>query len=253
MEMNRISEDDCLKAITKPLFKGEGFRHLWVAYTGWGKSVANSILAKYLANFSNSNTIVVDQKNKNCVYPGTQIVSLNQLKDTKDNQVIIRGAAMSRNHRDIVKFDDVAADVWAIGQSTDTLITLMPDELTDAASGQTWISPLLERQYFSESQKKLVIEKYRDPWMEKLYRQGRVLGISISAATQFIAEAPRTALASDTLGVFRQRGRELAYLQRLGYLDKESSEIVKNLNVGEFLLIQQGQDSAVCKFEYDGG
>ncbi len=249
MEIQRISEADCLASITQSLIKKkEGFRHTWIAYTGWGKSVANSILCEYVSQLG-SLTIVVDQKNKDCIYPGTQIVQARQMSEAKGTQVIIRGPASTKKASDIVYFDDLAADVWTIGQSTDTPVCLMPDELTDAATNnQEWKAPLLER-----VNSKGKIERYRDPWMDKLYRLGRTLGISVAACTQLVQEVPRSALAMcETLGIFRQESRELAYLTRLGYLDKSLASIVGKLEVGEFLFVKRGEGARVCKFSYDG-
>ena len=254
MENNRISEGDCLVAITASLHKGEGFRHLWVGYTGFGKTVANSILCQYLRDFSKMVVIVVDQKNKRCIYDGTQVVGNDDISKVKDRAVIIRGAAITKKATDIAVFDSIARDVWAIAQNTDTMICLSPDELMDAATnGQAWKSPLLERRYYSDTQKRIVTERYKDPWMDKLYRQGRVMGISVPAATQLVSEVPPSVLGmSETKGIFRQRGRELAYLERLGVIEKKSSEIVANLEIGEFLFTKQGQNDMVCKFDYDG-
>lgn len=245
-----ISEDDCLSLITKSLRKGEGFFHLWIGYTGWGKSVANSILCTFLKQHG-CMTIVIDQKNKDCIYPGEQIVSVRELPDVKSSQVVIRGAAMTTKASDIVVCDDVARDVWTIGQSANVTVCLMPDELTDASKNQEW---KVRKQRLSRSTATIHnAMSDNDPWMDKLYCQGRVLGICIAAATQLVQSVPRSALAmSGTMGIFRQRGRELAYLERLGYLDKMSSQIVSNLAIGEFLLTQRGEEPKVCKFDYSG-
>lgn len=246
---NRLSEEDCLELITEPLRKNkEGFFHLWIGYSGWGKTVANSILYDYIRSLS-SMEIVVDQKNKECLYSGTQIANLRELPDVKDSNVVIRGAAMTKRASDILYFDSLAEEVWNIGQRTECPVSLFPDELTDACTaGQSWKSPTLTR---VDSKGK--VERYKDPWMDKLYRQGRVLGISICAATQLIQEVPSTALAmSETIGVFRQRGRELAYLERLGYLDSSTSQIVANLDKYDFLLIRRGEEARVCRFDYSG-
>lgn len=251
---NRISEEECLSIITKSIRKGEGFRHLWVGYTGFGKTVANSILCNYLKNFTKMVIIVVDQKNKICLYDGTQVISNSDIAGVKDRVVVIRGAALTKKASDIAVFDEIARDVWTIAQNTDTMICLSPDELMDASTnGQSWKSAILERIYYSKNQKRIVTEKYKDPWMDKLYRQGRAMGISIPAATQLVSEVPPSVLGmSETKGIFRQRSRELAYLERLGVIDKKSSEIVANLEVGEFVFTQPGQNDMVCKFSYDG-
>jgi len=40
----QISRTECLSLITEPLARDFGFRHLWVGYTGSGKTYNNLVL-----------------------------------------------------------------------------------------------------------------------------------------------------------------------------------------------------------------
>jgi hypothetical protein len=244
-QIQKLSEDEAIDIITKPLQKKEGFFHLWIGYSGCGKTVANATLCQAIIE-RGLMTVVVDQKNVNCIYPGTQVAGISEMVRVKDRSVVLRGPALTRKATDIVDFNKLANKVWSIGQgNVGSCLCMFPDELYDAcSSGQTWKTPKRKRQGN-------IAEEYEDSWMDKLYRQGRVLGLCISAGTQLVQEIPRSAMAmTATKAYFYQESREISYLERLGYLTSDESAVVSTLKNGEFLLTERGGIKGTCKFDY---
>ena len=238
--METISEKECLEIITAPLrLKKEGFRHLWVGYSGYGKTVDNAKLIRYIEDtVAKCFLISTDQKNRVVEYPGEQIVLVDQLGQIEGQSAVIRGAAMTKSAEDEIDFEALAKRIWNIARTTNGPVVLAIDELFDAcSSSQTW-GPLERGKRKSE--------------MDRLYRQGRVLGISLAVTTQVPQEIPRLAYAmSDTVCLFRMDGREIDYLHRLGVIVGEDAEILQGFSVGEFLLCQKGQPKKRCSFLID--
>ena len=235
--MDAISEEECLETITAPLrHKKEGFRHLWVGYSGYGKTVANATLIRYIEDtVAKCFLITTDQKNRRVDYPGEQITLVEHLGHIEGQSAVIRGTALTKMADDEINFEALAKRVWTIARTTSVPGVLAIDELFDAcSSSQTW-GPLAKGRRKSE--------------MDLLYRQGRVLGISLAATTQVPQEIPRLAYAmSDTVCLFRMDGREIDYLHRLGVIVDSDAEILQGFSVGEFLLCQKGQPKKRCIF-----
>jgi KaiC/GvpD/RAD55 family RecA-like ATPase len=235
-KMETITEEECLADIARALIeKKEGFRQLWVGYTGYGKTVCNARLAHYLIdNVRKLFVISTDQKNKEVLYPGEQVVLQTQIAKIEGQEVVIRGPAISHAADDEIDFEELAKQVWDMARVTEVPVALFVDELFDACSAsQQWATHKGER-------------KSR---MERLYRQGRVMGISISATTQVPQEIPRLAYAmSDTVCIFRMDGREIEYLRRLGVIEDSDAEVLLSFTVGDFLLCKKGQSKKQCRF-----
>ena len=235
--MDTISEEECLADITKSLLdKREGFRQLWVGYTGYGKTVCNARLAQYLVDHSRKLFVIcTDQKNKQVLYPGEQVVLQSQISRIEGQEVVIRGPAISHAADDEIDFEELARQVWDMARVTEVPVALFIDELFDAcATSQQW-GPLHKGE--------------RKSRVERLYRQGRVMGISIAATTQVPQEIPRLAYAmSDTVCIFRMDGREIEYLKRLGVIEESEAELLLNFTVGDFILCRKGHTKKQCRF-----
>lgn len=226
-----VNWGDCLAEILSPLATNYGFRHLWIGYTGSGKSNNNVLLVREAARMHRW-AIVTDQKNRETAYHGAEIPSFGALAAIdKGNTAIIRGPRMTKDTSDLIDFDELGKGVWDLSQ-TDEGVLLAIDELSDACEGErAWVKgPLAKRSY-----------------MKLLYTQGRTNKISLAAATQQVQEIPRQAIAnSDTLGIFCQDRKELAYYRTTNFLDDSECETVASLPKYHFLFIRRGYPSRIC-------
>jgi len=236
----RLSRDECLAIITAPLSRQYGFRHLWIGYTGCGKSFANLELIK-ASEGSHKYLVITDQKNRDCTYleiPGTVEVPIVDAVDSvePDNRnhfmCVVRGPRLTSNKDDLIDFDALGGKVWELSRE-DKGVLLGIDELSDACEGErTWIR--------GDSRKST---------MRLLYTQGRTNRVSVAACTQHVQEVPRSAIAnSDTIAIFCQDRKELGYYAQNKFLDDRELDIVTNLPEYEFLLLKRGMESRVCRF-----
>jgi hypothetical protein len=238
-----ISKSECLAQITAPLQRGFGFRHLWVGYTGSGKTFANVELLK-AAEGAHKRLIVVDQKTSAVDETpylevcDAEIATVDELDkvDADDRghiQAIIRGPGITGNLDDMISFDLLARKIWTLGLDGQGVL-FSPDELSDACEGErAWLRGAVDKKSY----------------MRHLYTQGRANLISISANAQHIQEIPRAAISnSDTLGIFAQDRKELPYYRQSNFLDDTEIEMVASLKEYEFLFVKRGQDSCICRF-----
>jgi hypothetical protein len=237
---NRISKLEALSIITEPLSKDTGFRHLWIGYTGSGKSFANVELVAETEG-QHRHLIVTDQKNRVSPYIALDVIAevptvqaLDSVEPDNRNHVmaIVRGPRITGDEMDVLDFDSIGAWIWKKSLD-DKGVLFAIDELTDACEGErTWLKGDAKRAY-----------------MRLLYQQGRTNKVSIAACTQHIQEVPRAAISnSDTLGIFCQDRKELPYYARINLLDERELEIIANLKQYEFLLIKRGMESKICRF-----
>jgi hypothetical protein len=237
---NRISKMECLSVITEPLSRDFGFRHLWIGYTGSGKSYNNVALIE-TAEGSHRHLIITDQKNREsayAVFPDIteipHITALDSVEPDNRNHVsaIIRGPRMTGDELDLINFDEVGKKIWGLSLE-DKGVLFGIDELSDACEGErAWIRGDSKRAY-----------------MRLLYTQGRTNRVSISACAQHVQEIPRAAISnSDTIGIFCQDRKELPYYRHNGFLDDREVDIVSCLGEYEFLFIKRGMESVICRF-----
>lgn len=229
-----ISESRALSLIAdKWLQRGWGLRHLWIGYSGSGKTVANCKLADYLYG-QGVITICVDQKSKTSPYVGEEISSITELPAVASRRAVIRGFARNNKLSDRVDFDRLAQAVWLIAKDGKQ-VALVCDELSDAQKSE---------KHFATAQRGAM------PWLNILYRQGREVGASIAAATQLPQEIPRAAYSlSDSVGVFRQESHESEYYKRLRILSDADVETVAELPDYTFLLWRRGDSQRyLCRF-----
>jgi hypothetical protein len=236
----RISKIECLSVITEPLSREFGFRHLWIGYTGSGKSYNNVVLIE-TAEGSHRHLIITDQKNRESAYVIFEgiteiphITALDSVEPDNRNHVsaIIRGPRLTGDEMDLINFDEVGKKIWGLSLE-DKGVLFGIDELSDACEGErAWIRGDSKRAY-----------------MRLLYTQGRTNRVSISACAQHVQEIPRAAISnSDTIGIFCQDRKELPYYRNNGFLDDREVDIVANLGEYEFLFIKRGMESVICRF-----
>ena len=236
----RISKVECLSVITEPLSREFGFRHLWIGYTGSGKTYNNLALMD-CAEGSHKYLIITDQKNRISPYTVFEditeiphIAALDTVEPDNRNHIsaIIRGARLTGNEMDLINFDEVGKKIWALSLE-DKGVLFGIDELSDACDGErAWIRGDSKRAY-----------------MRLLYTQGRTNRVSLSACAQHVQEIPRAAISnSDTIGIFCQDRKELPYYRNNGFLDDREIDIVSNLAEYEFLFIKRGMESVICRF-----
>jgi hypothetical protein len=240
----RISKLECLSAITAPLAKEEGYRHLWIGYSGSGKTWANVDLVD-ASEGAHKYTIVTDQKDKESTYTKAMelreipsIVALGAVEPDDRNHVmaVVRGIQFSKNIDDEIDFDHTAKIVWDRALENGGVLFAV-DELSDACQGErAWLRG-------EEAAKK--------SWMRRLYAQGRTLKISIAACTQNLQEIPRAAITnSDTIGLFRLDHKDLNYATtgKGRFLSDYEAELNASLAPYEFLFMRRGEETRICRF-----
>ena len=235
-----ISKTEALSIITEPLSRDFGYRHIWIGYTGSGKTFANIELIGATEG-SHKYTIITDQKNRISPYlvldDVTEIPMIDAFDSVEPDKrnhktAIIRGPRLTGKETDLIDFDAVAGKIWELSLE-DKGVLFGIDELSDACEG--------ERAWLRGEAKKSK--------MRLIYTQGRSNRVSIAACTQHVQEIPRAAISnSDTLGIFCQDRKELPYYARNGFLDDRELEVIANLGEYEFLLIKRGMESSICRF-----
>jgi hypothetical protein len=240
---NRISKTECLALITSPIAKGFGYRHLWIGYTGSGKTYANIELLK-ASEGAHKRLAIVDQKTSAVDQTPylevgeNEIATIDELDTIEPDErghikAIIRGPGLTGNLEDMISFDILARKLWTMGLDGHGVL-FSPDELSDACEGErSWLRGIGDKRSY----------------MRHLYTQGRTNKISIAANAQHVQEIPRAAISnSDSLGIFTQDRKELPYYSNSNFLDAREIEIVASLKEFEFLFVKRGMESVVCQF-----
>jgi hypothetical protein len=242
---DRISKIECLSEITASLAKDEGFRHLFIGYSGSGKTYANVELTD-ASEGAHKYTIVTDQKDKESAYTSSlhlteipSIVALDAVEPDDRNHImaVIRGIQFAKSIEDEIDFDHTAKVVWEKALD-DGGVLFVVDELADACQG--------ERSWLRGNE-----EAARKSWMRRLYAQGRTLKVSIAACTQNLQEIPRSAITnSDSLGIFKLDRKDLAYAAtgKGRFLSDFECELNESLEPYEFLFMRRGQETRICRF-----
>jgi hypothetical protein len=110
---NRISKTECLSLITSPLASELGYRHLWIGYSGSGKTFANVELVD-ASEGAHKYCVVTDQKDKESSYTTAlhlqeipSIVALGAIQPDDRNHVmaVIRGIQFAKNIDEEIDFD----------------------------------------------------------------------------------------------------------------------------------------------------
>lgn len=235
--VSKIKQREAIDLICQPwLRKGWGFRHLFVGYSGSGKSNAMLIMNEHLKR-NGVVCIATDQKSRCSKYDTSVHVTQDDLPNVEERSCVLRGFAAKHRMEDRINYDELARRIFVIGHRG-VRVALVVDELSDAASGiKSFSKPVGAK---------------RLAWMDMLYRQGRELGISLLTGTQLPQEVPRSAFSlSDTLGFFRQCGHEANYYStHLGLLSDDDVKLLAELEDYEMLLIRKGDSQRYrCRFE----
>lgn len=235
--VQRIKQREAIDLITQPwLRKGWGFRHLFVGYSGSGKSNAMLVLNEHLKR-NGICCIATDQKSRCSKYDTNAYVTQDDLPNVEERSCVLRGFAAKHRMEDRINYDELARRIFVIGHRG-VRVALVVDELSDAAAGaKSFAKPAGAK---------------RMSWMDMLYRQGRELGISLLMGTQLPQEIPRSAFSlSDTLGFFRQCGHEANYYcDQIGLLTESEVKLLAELDEYEMLIVRKGDPQRYrCKFE----
>lgn len=233
-----------LQTITGAAKRGDGWRHLWLGTSGYGKTYANRFLVEWaLKNGAAQLALSLDDKsNFYAQYSGTYRANPNDLRKRPPNggerpdHIVFRGVALTRKFTDGCSAESIARLGQEIIGVSRGLVLINIDELADATNGgQAW-----KREDGSESA------------IAQVYRKGRGVGLSITATTQVPQSLPREAFAlSDTIGIFRLTGREIDYLLRQKAITPELAAVIPTLQIGEFILYDKAQvswDGKIYKF-----
>jgi hypothetical protein len=235
--VKRIKQHEAIQLITEPwLRKNWCFRHLFIGYSGSGKSNAMLVMNEYLKK-RGIVCIATDQKSRVSKYDTNVVRTVDDLPSVAARSCVIRGFAASHRMEDRLDYDELARRIFVIGHSGER-VCLVIDELSDAAAGaKSFAKP--------PGAKRL-------SWMDVLYRQGRELGVSLLLGTQLPQEIPRCAFSlSDTLSFFRQCGHEARYYNKeVNILSEDEVKLLAELDEYEMLLVRKGDPQRYrCKFE----
>lgn len=213
---------DALAIITEPERKGEGFRLGALGNTGKGKTffIRRFVLEHPLLN---GITIIHDDSKRNAQYENHQRASYcvpNFQAAPDDARVVtIRGNAQANEW---VEVDSVAG--LALTMSRNNINTrLVVDELDRAITPGG--------------------KEFEGTNLRSCFTVGRALGLSVLWSTQAPQRAPREVIDQSTAIVLFQIGpRALNYLDDRLMFDGELLDVVPTLQVGEFVIYQQGME-----------
>jgi len=231
----RHNPTEALEAITAAAKKGDGWRHLWLGTSGFGKTYANNLFIKWVLRTRRAALVLSldDKNNFRAQYDGgTYRINPDDLRARQPtgsepaNHIVFRGVALTRKFNHGCSASDVARlgqDIVGVSQG---LVVVNIDELADATNGgQAWT-----REDGAESP------------ITQVYRKGRGVGLSISATTQLPQSLPREAFGlSDTIAIFRLTGREIAYLLKAKAITDELAAVIPTLQIGDFILYDKNQ------------
>jgi hypothetical protein len=227
--MKRENPEAVLQAITAPSRRGDGWRHLWLGNSGFGKTYANARLIDWaIRNRAAQLVLTLDDKsNFYAQYVGTYRANPQDLRrrpptgGERTDHIVFRGVALTRKFSDGCSAENIAKLAQDIVGTSRGFVLVNIDELADATNGgQAW-----KRDDGSEST------------IAQIYRKGRGVGISVTATTQVPQSLPREAFAlSDTIGLFRLTGREIDYLLGKRVITSELASVIPSLGVGDFIL-----------------
>lgn len=222
-----------IEAILEPLKRGEGFRHGWLGDTRMGKTYANRMLIEHALKRGVALSFVLDDKGPQCQYRGSTRANMDDLKARPLNRsedpcrIVFRGHVLRTGK--VCSTDDIARVVLDDLRADRVLVSI--DELRRAATpaGREW----------------------RGPWVPRLFSEGGGLGMSIAWTTQSPQRIPLEAFdQSETLGIFRARGRAVHYLEEQLFLDSDMVKTLPSLKVGEWVLYRKSEpwDGNVYRF-----
>jgi hypothetical protein len=206
--------EDAIRLITVSESRREGWRHGFIGNTGTGKTTATRAFIDAHRAF----TLIHDDAKLDAQYPGTVVRKFEDAPEDA-NTITLRGDAFAGT---VVEVEDVAELGISIARATREPVRLVVDELDRACTrgGRELASPSLR----------------------VAFTQGRALGVSVLWSTQTPQRAPIEVVdQSSTIGIFQLGPRALNYLDERLCFDAELLAVVPTLNVGEFVIYEQGR------------
>lgn len=195
----------------------QGWRMTVIGGTGSGKTWFQRKVAKASAERDDF-VLIHDSKDLVPQYQGAIRDSLFSLarNPTPEKTIVFR-------HEDPERVAEMA---WQASSKRVTSLVLI-DEIYDAIGGaQHWKAKKASR-------------------IDEIYRKGRSRGISLIGSTQIPQSLPTTAIVlPDFKAIFKLDSRSLNYVETTFRLKKDGNviETIRRLQVGQFVLIQQGVD-----------
>jgi hypothetical protein len=133
------------------------------------------------------------------------------------NLVVLTGDIRARRSIDC---EAVARDAWACAVEGDTVAVVFDELRRGCSTPGRWVVPQGE--------------------LANVWTEGRKIGISGFAATNFPQEIPREALGQSDLLVFTLGGKEVMHCVRNRILSPEQAEVAGRLQLRDFIVVHPG-------------
>lgn len=224
---------EAVRKIIEPLKYGEGFRHGWLGDTRMGKTYANQKLIEAAISSGVIMALILDDKGPKVGYRGTYRANMTELQlypptsNEDPTRIVLRGHTLRTGK--VCTAGEIAETVLNEFHSDRVLVSI--DELRRAATpaGREW----------------------RERETPRLFTEGGGLGVSVTWTTQSPQRIPLEAFdQTETMGIFRARGRAVKYLEDSLFLDEEMVRILPSLKVGQWVLYQKSEpwDGQIYRF-----
>lgn len=210
-----LSQETAVRELFDFAGNRQGYRLTVIGGTGSGKTWFQKLLAR-LAAERDDYVLIHDGKDLTPQYQGAirDSVWAYARQPTPLNTIVFR-------HEDPEKVAELA---WqASGKRLTSLVLI--DEIFDAIGGNMhWKAKKNSR-------------------IDEIYRKGRSRGVSIVGSTQIPQALPTVAIVlSDFKAIFKLDSRSLNYVESTFRLTKDIVDTIRRLQVGQFVLVQQGVD-----------
>jgi hypothetical protein len=207
-----------------PLAQRRGVRVVALGVTGSGKSYA----LRHLVAAARSQidvVYVVDDSEDGDRWGGQRRVDIADCAarplvsraEGGSNLVVLTGDVFARRQVDA---EAVARDAWAQAAAGNTAAVAFDELRRAAGSPQRWAVPGGD--------------------VPRLWTEGRKVGLSAFAATNFPQEVPREALGQSDLLIFALDGKEILYLERSRLISPELAREVARLQMHKFVVRRLG-------------
>jgi hypothetical protein len=229
-----VNAEQLTAELLAPLASGRGVRVVAVGVTGSGKSYALRELAARAAP-SLDVVFAVDDSEDAGGWDGQRRIDLADCTSKPlvgraqggSNVVVLTGDTFARRPVDC---EAVATEAWRLA-ARGFKAAVAFDELRRAcASPQRWQTTAGD--------------------VARLFTEGRKVGLSALAATNFPQEIPREAIGQSVLLVFALDGKERVYLERTSLVSPELARVIERLEERQFVVRRVGAltDPRVYRF-----
>lgn len=229
-----VNAGELCAELLAPLAAGRGVRVVAVGVTGSGKSYALRELAARAAPALDV-LFAIDDSEDAGGWDGQKRIDLADCSSKPlvgrgqggSNVVVLTGDTFARRPVDC---EAVATEAWRLA-ARGFKAAVCFDELRRACSRpQTWQAPAGD--------------------LARLFTEGRKVGLSALAATNFPQEVPREAIGQSVLLVFALDGKERVYLERTNLVSPELARVIERLEERQFVVRRVGAltDPRVYRF-----